>query len=85
MKINVIKCFCCDKDLDNWKYKVKDKRVEVHPMNGLAFRSYGHYGSTVFDPMNGTSIDIGICDDCIKSRRDKVYGDGKRNLSIVDN
>lgn len=37
----------------------------VQPLNGLAFTSYGHFGSTVFDPMDGTTLEICICDECL--------------------
>jgi hypothetical protein len=35
------------------------------PYDGLAFQSQGHYGSTVFDPMDGTYLEINICDECL--------------------
>ncbi len=36
------------------------------PQRGLEFISYGHYGSTVFDPMNGSYLVINICDVCLE-------------------
>lgn len=45
------------------------------------FLSYGHYGSTVYDPMSGDSIDIVICDLCINENKDCVYGNGKEDLT----
>jgi hypothetical protein len=36
-----------------------------HPSDGCAFTSYGHYGSTVFDPMDGTFLELNICDKCL--------------------
>ena len=37
------------------------------PSNGLAFITYGHYGSTIFDPVlvNGQWLEINICDKCV--------------------
>ena len=35
------------------------------PYGGLAFQSEGHYGSTVFDPMDGTYLEVNICDECL--------------------
>ena len=80
---NKIHCLSCGKELDNLDYEMRDgKRVEVHPMNGLHFRTYGHYGSTAFDPMNGTYLDVAICDQCIVKNLDKVRGNGKKELVI---
>lgn len=43
-------------------------------MGGTAFRIYGHYGSTVFDPMDGSSLEIVICDECLELRmEDKEF------------
>lgn len=72
-----IPCFVCDKPLHNFQW---DDRVEVHPSDGLSFRTYGHYGSVVFDPMNGTYLDIAICDLCIMRNLEKVKGSGKQGL-----
>jgi hypothetical protein len=76
-------CISCSKVLDNLNYEGQDgKAIEVHPMNGLHFRTYGHYGSTIFDPMGtGETLDVAICDDCIMENLDKVRGSGKMGLS----
>jgi hypothetical protein len=39
---------------------------EFQPLDGLAFSTPGHYGSTFFDPCDGTRIEIAVCDDCLK-------------------
>jgi hypothetical protein len=82
MKIeNKIPCVVCSKELDNMEYDMKDKKVEVHPMHGLHFRTYGHYGSVIFDPMGtGEYLDIAICDLCIMKNLDAVKGTGKQGL-----
>lgn len=41
------------------------------PHGGTAFYSPGHYGSTIFDPMDGSTIEITICDSCVSDIRDK--------------
>jgi hypothetical protein len=80
-KFNSVKCFCCDADLVNWEYASRSgKLVNVHPMSGLHFQTYGHYGSTIFDPMDGTSLDIAICDECVLRHKNKVHGTGLKNL-----
>ncbi len=49
-------------------------------MDGLHFRTYGHYGSTIFDPMDGTYLDVAICDECIMKNLKKVRGNGVNDL-----
>ena len=49
-------------------------------MDGLHFRTYGHYGSTIFDPMDGTYLDVAICDECIMKNLNKVRGNGVNDL-----
>ncbi len=79
---NKIPCIVCAKELDNLQYEMPDgKQVEVHPMNGLHFRSFGHYGSTIFDPIGtGEYLDVAICDLCIMKGLDSVRGNGKEQL-----
>lgn len=43
------------------------------PAEGLAFQSSGHYGSVAFDPMDGTYLEINVCDKCLESARDNGY------------
>lgn len=40
------------------------------PHRGTTFESVGHYGSTAFDPMDGSSIEITVCDECLNAARD---------------
>jgi hypothetical protein len=75
IKETKVECFICDKSLDNWDYETHNgEKITVHPMSGLHFRTYGHYGSAIFDPMDDSSIDIAICDECVESRKNKIYG-----------
>jgi hypothetical protein len=78
---DTIACFCCDKVMENMHYesRLNDSYVYVHPIDGLHFQTRGHYGSTMFDPMDGSSLDIAICDDCIKQRAERIRGTGKTN------
>lgn len=79
---NKIRCISCSKELDNLKYEMNDgKQVEVHPMGGLHFRTYGNYGSSIFDPLGtGEYLDIAICDLCVMKNLNEVYGTGKQVL-----
>lgn len=42
------------------------------PWGASVFTTPGHYGSTVFDPMDGTSLEIVVCDGCLTGRADRV-------------
>ena len=40
------------------------------PYKATAFYTRGHYGSTFFDPMNGSMLEINVCDDCLSKALD---------------
>lgn len=90
-----IDCFCCGKQMGNWIYETSRSdgtvsRVNVHPIGGLHFRTYGHYGSRVFDPMDGkgTTLDIAICDECVIGKAKRVHGTGIQDvheMAMVEN
>lgn len=54
-------CIACGTALRN----VDPHEIENQPEEGVAFSSPGHYGSTVFDPMDGTFLEINVCDPCL--------------------
>ena len=64
MKTNCIKC---GKQLDNWDVAYPEGASQVHPLGGTVFRSYGNYGSTVFDPLDASYLDICVCDSCLST------------------
>lgn len=74
-------CIICDKDLQSVIPTV-DKTAPTkdvleyqtnQPYAATTFETYGHYGSTVFDPMNSDCyLEINICDECLKKKKDKV-------------
>jgi hypothetical protein len=57
-----VQCICCDKSLKNYMADEKGHQ----PYNGLAFQSRGAYGTTIFDPMDGSYIEITVCDECLR-------------------
>lgn len=59
-------CIACGKALEN-----EFDDAANQPREGTAFESHGHYGSTAFDPMDGTYIEINVCDPCLVAARDK--------------
>lgn len=67
----LVKCVICDGKLSCWSQEGE----AIQPIGGLSFISYGSYGSTVFDPMDGTMITICVCDKCLMKDIDekKVY------------
>ena len=82
-----IDCFCCGKEMGNWIYETNrsdgtTSYVTVHPIGGLHFQTRGHYGSRVFDPMDGkgTTLDIAICDECLIEKVKRVHGTGRNHV-----
>ena len=63
MPTEALSCIVCNCRLEN-----VFPTCENQPSDGVAFRSYGHYGSTVFDPSDGTFVEMNICDDCLKTK-----------------
>ena len=55
-----LNCIACGKEMLN----IMEDRGH-QPLEGLSFHSYGHYGTTFFDPMDGSPIQIAVCDECL--------------------
>lgn len=70
MKTN---CIICDTEVENWDEAYPERKETIHPIGGTVFRTYGHYGSTVFDPMDASYLEIVICDPCLKDRLNRTY------------
>ena len=70
MKTN---CIVCGIEVDNWDEAYPENSKVVHPIDGTVFRTYGHYGSTVFDPMDASFLEIVICCSCLKERLHYTY------------
>lgn len=48
--------------------------VTNQPHAGTSFTTHGHYGSTVFDPMDDSeSLTITVCDPCLRRRAGEGY------------
>lgn len=54
-------CIVCRKRL----LEVQADFTENQAEDGNRFVSRGQYGSTVFDPMDGSHVEVNICDDCL--------------------
>ena len=62
-------CIACGVQLD---YAANHSSMQTVPYKGTLFQSYGHYGSTVYDPMDGTVIQVVVCDACLTAHADRV-------------
>lgn len=66
---NALPCIRCGKQLKQCFGSLEEGAVDVtfenQPYNGTAFYTGGHYGSTVFDELLGTTIEINVCDVCL--------------------
>ncbi len=62
---NTCTCIKCGKEMQN----LMDEQLQ--PVEGCAFRTYGHYGTAVFDPMDGSFLEIAVCDTCLSAAIEK--------------
>lgn len=60
--MTALECIACGRELED---AVEPVPGVNQPHKGTAFASHGHYGSTAFDPMDGHSLEINICDPCL--------------------
>ncbi len=60
MSKKALPCIVCGAELEN----VTDDS-ENQPYEGTAFLTHGHYGSTAFDPFDGSYLEVNICDACL--------------------
>lgn len=82
MPQDALRCIRCDKKLVNVALDVPFNQ----PNDGLAFSSDGHYGSTAFDPMDLSELEINVCDDCLRELAgpDNEYiGAGRTKIRCV--
>lgn len=62
---SLIPCLVCGRQLDN----VDDESCNC-PDGADCFSTHGHYGSRLFDPMNGEYLEINVCSDCLRTAVD---------------
>ncbi len=55
-------CIVCDYQPDTAYNGCENNQ----PYKATAFTTHGHYGSTFFDSMGSSSIEINVCDDCLR-------------------
>lgn len=61
-----IPCIVCEAMVANFNGN------ELHPIGAVHFFSYGHYGSAYFDPMDGSTLNIIVCDKCLENHAEKT-------------
>lgn len=72
MNVNPLPCIICGKQLEP---VMRDNDCN-QPYGGTSFTSHGHYGSTVFDPMNvggHLTLEINICDEDMVALAEQKY------------
>lgn len=75
---NALNCIVCDKELEN-----VFEEAQNQPYEGLSFVSYGHYGGTAFDPMDGRYLEVNICDECLLKKHTNIFlGQDRRLVTI---
>lgn len=63
-------CFCCGGQLASAVPPEHDDRNQ--PSEGTAFTTAGHYGSGAFDPMDGSMLELNVCDGCLTANPSRV-------------
>lgn len=71
-------CIACGRELRNI-----DEAATNQPYAGTAFGSHGHYGSTIYDPMDGHYIEINVCDACLALHRERVL-EGRDSKPVLE-
>lgn len=79
-----MRCFVCDKELEPamGKKKLSSMSYEFQPYAGTSFYTWGHFGSTVFDPSDRSSLELFICDPCLRERKHRIVH--RHQMSRVD-
>lgn len=62
---DILPCIVCGKELET-----VGSGSPNHADNANEFHTHGQYGSTVFDPMDGSYLAVNICDKCLVKARD---------------
>lgn len=67
-------CFCCGRDFAPAFEPDPDLTPDypLTPSEGTTFTARGNYGSTVFDSIDESFLELNLCDACLLGRRDKI-------------
>ena len=58
--MTTLPCIVCKKGLESF-----DSGSINHAIDANSFQTRGQYGSAVFDPIDGTFLEVNICDSCL--------------------
>jgi hypothetical protein len=61
MPESALPCLVCGRALRN----IFPGQVANQPRDGVACLTSGNYGSTLYDPMDGSRLEFNICDECL--------------------
>lgn len=75
----MLPCFKCGKTLLN-----AFQEPENQPSEGTEFRTYGHYGSTFWDSLDGEELVLNVCDDCLRANTDRLAQHKRYRPIIAD-
>jgi hypothetical protein len=76
--MELLPCFICEKKLEPaFPDGIADDAFN-QPYAATAFTTHGHYGSTVFDPMDHSYLELTICDECLVKRKHLIQHIQKR-------
>jgi len=67
-------CICCDREVKFLCPELNCKTTSIGcPDDATVWRSWGNYGSTVYDPQNSNEfLELVLCDNCLKQKASKV-------------
>lgn len=75
-----VPCFKCGKELASVFRDIGD--ASTMPNDAVIFTAQGNYGSTVFDPFDGSFLEINICDSCLVAGRANVYAGSRSGAAV---
>lgn len=73
-------CIVCDAPIECCDRPPHDSVTQ--PYAGTNFTSYGHYGSTFFDPMDGEYVSLNICDPCLNAKAESHLVIGRTSRPV---
>jgi hypothetical protein len=69
---NTLPCIVCGRELESANGDDPRFAHINQPQVGTTFYAEGQYGSTIFDPMDGSYLEVNICDACLAEHQDRI-------------
>lgn len=67
---NTLPCIVCDREIEG--INNGPDYTGNQPHGATTFVSHGQYGSTIWDPMDGSYIEINVCDECLAEKHPHI-------------